>query len=373
MLTQRVTRSMSKNKKYTISQPLITVTRQRKQLLKECPVLRANSTITLKDVIDAVEWYIKNKDLLCTKKKKRQVSKTFLNHRTLEILSNAIEELKELNEMIGMTKVKQTVNEHVLYLAQDLSSDDDFNHIQITGTPGCNKTTLAIILGRIYANLGMLEHGDVITATRSDLIGPYLGSTAQKTQEVLELATGNVLFLDEIYSLGCYDNRDSFSKECIDTINLYLSEHRHEILVIICGYKDEINTCFFAHNKGLERHFGWTYNIDAYTVNELQQVFKYQIKQTDWSLCNDISTQEEMSKIFSDQNLSLFSNQGGSTEILLTRCKIAHSSRIFCTNKVQKQRTLNASDLHNGFESYKEHVKSSSTNTDKSKYAMMYV
>ena len=373
VLTRRVTRSMSKNKKYTISQPLITVTRQRKQLLKECPVLRANSTITLKDVIDAVEWYIKNKDLLCTKKKKRQVSKTFLNHRTLEILSNAIEELKELNEMIGMTKVKQTVVEHVLYLAQDLSSDDDFNHIQITGTPGCGKTTLAIILGRIYANLGMLEYGEVITATRSDLIGPYLGSSAQKTQEVLELATGNVLFLDEIYSLGCYDNRDSFSKECIDTINLYLSEHRHEILVIICGYKDEINTCFFAHNKGLERRFGWTYNIDAYTVNELQQVFKYQIKQTDWSLCNDISTQEEMSKIFSDQNLSLFSNQGGSTEILLTRCKIAHSSRIFCTNKVQKQRTLNASDLHNGFESYKEHVKSSSTNTDKSKYAMMYV
>ena len=98
----------------------------------------------------------KNKELLCKKQKKRirgQTAKTFLNHKTLEILSNAIEELKELNDMIGMTKVKQTVVEHVLYLAQDLSSDDDFNHIQITGTPGCGKTTLAIILGRIYANL----------------------------------------------------------------------------------------------------------------------------------------------------------------------------------------------------------------------------
>ena len=74
VLTQHVTRSMSKNKKYTISQPLITVTRQRKQLLKECPVLRVNNTITLKDVINAVEWYIKNKDLLCkpNKKKRRQ-------------------------------------------------------------------------------------------------------------------------------------------------------------------------------------------------------------------------------------------------------------------------------------------------------------
>ena len=381
----RVTRSMTSRKDLygnKVSVKKMNVKRYEKDVVQDCPKLfdtnEKHKTFSLPDIVQAVEWYQKNRTLL--KSKKRNKTKNvyeYINHRTLDNLLPALSDLKALNDMIGMTKVKQTVVEHVLYLVQDLSSEEDFNHIQIIGEPGTGKSTLAVILGKLYCSLGLLQYGDVITATRSDLIRSWLGSTAQKTTEVLELATGNVLLLDEIYSLGCYDNRDSFSKECIDTINAYLSEHRHELLVVICGYKQEIRDCFFAHNKGLERRFAWTYELDKYTPSELKHVFEYQIKTNEWCIAQDKETQDQLDSVFSETNEPYFTNFGGDCEILFTRCKVAHSSRIFCCQESDTEvKTLTSIDIKHGFELFQEHKKSSSSSMslyDKKKYSMMYV
>ena len=145
-------------------------------------------------------------------KRTPEIKKSSINIKTLKKLIKIHNELKELENFIGISDLKQTILEHVIYLAQNLNSEEDMNHIQIVGEPGVGKTTLARILGSIYAKLGFLRKGQVITITRSDLIGEHLGSTSIKTEQMLNYCRGNVMFIDEVYTFGCNDNGDSFSK-----------------------------------------------------------------------------------------------------------------------------------------------------------------
>ena len=94
-----------------------------------------------------------------------------------------------------------------------------------------------------------------------------------KTRELLEKASGGVLFIDEAYSLGNSEKRDSFSKEAIDMINQYLSENKNDLMVIIAGYDEELDKCFFAYNPGLKRRFSSYYKIEGYDYNELIDIF----------------------------------------------------------------------------------------------------
>ena len=196
------------------------------------------------------------------------------------------------------------------------------------------------MLGRIYANLGYLEYGNVITVTRADLIGEHLGSTSIKTEEMIQACRGNVMFIDEVYSFGSADKRDSFSKECLDCINMHLSMYRDDILCIIAGYEDDIKECIFSVNKGLERRFPWKYVLQQYTMSELKNIFVLQIKQNKWYIDeNDTKTIDMLNIIFNNTNKSYFEYSGGDTEILFMRCKIAHSSRLFTTNtKCEKRK-----------------------------------
>ena len=109
----------------------------------------------------------------------------------------------------------------------------------ICGPPGVGKTTIAQIIGKIYLELDFLENDKFKVASRSDLIAKYLGQTAIKTQEVIDSVVGGVLFIDEVYSLGNEEKRDSFAKECIDTINLNMTR-KEPWLLIVGGYKEDI-------------------------------------------------------------------------------------------------------------------------------------
>ena len=100
---------------------------------------------------------------------------------------------------------------------------NEMMHIMITGDPGVGKTTIATLLSKIYLSLGILESDTFISPRRSDLIAEYLGQTAVKTNKLLESAKGGVVFIDEAYSLGDKQGRDSFSRECINAINQFLS------------------------------------------------------------------------------------------------------------------------------------------------------
>ena len=142
----------------------------------------------------------------------------------------------------------------------------DMMHAVITGSPGCGKTTFIEILAKIYVKMGILKKGHIVKVRRDQLIGKYLGHTAVQTQERITEATGGILLIDEAYSLGNPEGRDSFAKECIDTLNQALSEKKKDFICIIAGYKDALDSSFFAYNEGLRRRFPFRYDIAKYST-----------------------------------------------------------------------------------------------------------
>ena len=282
----------------------------------------------------------------------------------LERLVLILPYLKKLNDMIGLEDIKKTIVNQIQFFLQGLHQDEMLHSI-ITGPPGTGKTTLAKILAQIYAKLGFLSRGHVIMADRSDLIGQYLGETAIKTKTILQFAVGGVLFIDECYSLGNPEGRDSFSKECIDTLNQFLSENTDNFVCIIAGYKESIEECFLKANKGLDRRFPWRYNITDYKAEDLCNIFKFQVEQNRWKL----EDSPEIKKYF-EKDKEHFKFGGGDTLTLLTHCKIEHSKRIFGKTRI-KMRTLTKKDIQNGFEQY---IKNSISKKKKdTKIPFMYI
>jgi SpoVK/Ycf46/Vps4 family AAA+-type ATPase len=201
----------------------------------------------------------------------------------MERLINCIKPLEKLNDLIGMDEVKQNIVDQVLFFAQDLNKNE-MMHTCLSGPPGVGKTTLGKILAELYCSMGLLETDNFRVVSRPELIGGYLGQTALKTQKVLRSSIGGVLFIDEAYSLGAGSKDDDiYSKECIDTINKFLSEHTSNFIMIIAGYREELDQYFFAMNKGLRRRFPWNYDIKDYTITNLKDIFIYQVFENDWN------------------------------------------------------------------------------------------
>ena len=163
---------------------------------------------------------------------------------------------------------------------------NEYLHTVITGPPGTGKTSVAEIIGNIYKNMGVLSSkGSFTLAKREDFIAPYLGQTAIKTRVLLESCVGGVLFIDEAYALGPgQKDKDSFSKEAIDTLNAFLSEHKNDFCCIIAGYEEDIEKCFFRINKGLERRFQWVHRIDKYSDLELAKIMFKMINEVEWKV-----------------------------------------------------------------------------------------
>ena len=340
-----------------------TRTKNKKRNIDEISIGTIKDSLSLKNVIALCEYYMKQKKIEPNINKKLGINKT-----TIKRLVGIIKELHDLDKIIGIEDAKQTILEHVVYLAQNLSSDEDMNHIQIVGEPGVGKTTLAHILGGIYAGLGFLENGEVISVNRSDLIGEHLGSTCIKTEEMLNICRGNVMFIDEVYSFGCNDRRDSFSKECLDCINQFLSTNRKDLLCIIAGYEQDIKDCVFSVNKGLERRFPFKYVLTKYNTEQLKCIFIHQVTSNDWNIDKNEPILDE---IFNETNMRYFDSSGGDTEILFMRCKMAHSSRIFLEHKrSSKKKTLNNIDIKRGFDMFVNLKKKSKMNEN---ISMMYI
>ena len=194
-----------------------------------------------------------------------------------------------------------------------------------------HNTSVAKIIGSIYKNIGILSNKGIFRiAGRSDLIGEYLGSTAIKTTKILESCLGGVLFIDEVYSLGAgQKDKDSYSKECVDTICGFLSEHKNDFCCIIAGYEKEVKDCFLSINPGLERRFPWVHKIDEYSSEDLTDIFIKLVADTKWELNIDRKT---MVKFFED-NKNYFKNAGGDIETFISKIKLVHSKRVFTMDK----------------------------------------
>jgi hypothetical protein len=236
----------------------------------------------------------------------------------------------------------------------------DFMHTVIYGPPGSGKTEVAKIIGRIFSNLGILTKKTFKKVSRNDLVAGYLGQTAIKTKDIIKASIGGVLFIDEAYSLGNSEKRDSFAKECVDTLCEALSEHKHNWMVIIAGYEKELNDCFFSLNDGLNSRFTWRFKLDSYKPGELKSIYEKQVRDFGWTIAsasaasaNGHGHENALCDEWFATHMDYFTTYGRDMETLFTKTKIAHSRRVFGhPNSTKTEITM--TDLENGFKLFIE-------------------
>tara|TARA_B100000073_G_scaffold40764_1_gene30572 strand:- start:2611 stop:4158 length:1548 start_codon:yes stop_codon:yes gene_type:complete len=289
----------------------------------------------------------------------------------MSAIHNIKDPLLELKNMIGMNKLKNAIVDQILYFIQEFHklsrNSNDFMHTVIYGPPGTGKTETAKIIGKIFSKLGILSKNYFKKVTRADLIAGYLGQTALKTRDVIKDAVGGVLFIDEAYALGNSEKRDSFAKECIDTLCEGLSDNKDNLMVIIAGYEKELKECFFAYNQGLDSRFNWRFNTDDYSYEELYLIFKKKVNDIGWKL------DEKVNKYWFEDKMDFFKFYGRDIETLLAKVKIAHGRRVFCL-PIEKKMIINLKDLNKGYDMFLDNneVKSRKDTTSKDILNQMY-
>ncbi|RCW50982.1 AAA family ATPase [Paenibacillus prosopidis] len=194
---------------------------------------------------------------------------------------------KELEPMVGMDNVKSLVYEiyALLYISRMRSEAGLFGgshvyHMIFKGNPGTGKTTIARIVAKLFQKMGVLTKGHLIEVERADLVGEYIGHTAQKTRDLVRKAIGGVLFIDEAYSLARGGEKD-FGKEAIDTLVKAMEDHKNQFVLILAGYPAEIDD-FLLTNPGLPSRFPIQIEFPDYTVDQLIQISELMAKERDY-------------------------------------------------------------------------------------------
>ena len=181
-------------------------------------------------------------------------------------------------ELIGLAPVKARIREIAAFLvvsraraAMGLEAATPSLHMCFSGNPGTGKTTVAMRMAEILHRLGYVRKGQVISVTRDDLVGQYIGHTAPKTKEVLKKAMGGVLFIDEAYYLYRPENERDYGQEAIEILLQVMENHRDDLVVILAGYKDRMDT-FFQSNPGMSSRIAHHIDFPDYTELELTQI-----------------------------------------------------------------------------------------------------
>ena len=187
--------------------------------------------------------------------------------------------LAELEQgLVGLTPVKQRVRDIAALLVidrlrknQGLAAQAPSLHMCFTGNPGTGKTTVALRMAQILHRLGYVRKGHLVAVTRDDLVGQYIGHTAPKTKEVLKKAMGGVLFIDEAYYLYRPENERDYGQEAIEILLQVMENQRDDLVVILAGYKDRMDT-FFSSNPGMSSRIAHHLDFPDYSVPELLQI-----------------------------------------------------------------------------------------------------
>ena len=212
--------------------------------------------------------------------------------KTIEKHQPLIKMEKDLNRLVGMEDLKFHVKEiyawlHINKCRQELGlkAEKQALHMLFKGNPGTGKTTVARKLGTLFHEMKVLSKGHLIEAERADLVGEYIGHTAQKTRELLKKASGGILFIDEAYSLGRGGEKD-FGKEAIDTLVKAMEDQQHDFILILAGYPKEMDR-FLKLNPGLPSRFPLVISFPDYSVEELMEIAKRMITEREYMLTRD--------------------------------------------------------------------------------------
>ncbi|HHU32296.1 MAG: AAA family ATPase [Zhaonellaceae bacterium] len=192
--------------------------------------------------------------------------------------------IQDLNKLIGLDNVKKFILELYAFLEiqkrrskENLATEPLVLHMIFKGNPGTGKTTVARIFGNLFKELGVLTKGHIIEVERADLVGEYIGHTAQRTREQIKKALGGILFIDEAYSLARGGEKD-FGKEAIDVLVKAMEDHKNNLILILAGYKDEMDW-FLKTNPGLRSRLPLHIEFPDYSVTELLDIAKAMAKE----------------------------------------------------------------------------------------------
>ncbi|BAS27579.1 AAA family ATPase [Limnochorda pilosa] len=226
--------------------------------------------------------------------------------------------LHELDQLIGLREVGSLVREITALVeiqrrraAHGLRVEPLVFHMVFKGNPGTGKTTVARILGRLFKGLGVLPQGHLVEVERADLVGEYIGHTAQKTREQVKKAMGGVLFVDEAYALARGGEKD-FGKEAVDTLVKAMEDHRDQFVLILAGYRVEMEL-FLQMNPGLRSRFPIHMDFPDYTGEELLQIARSMAAQRQYRLSP--SVQRRLARMLGERRLLRGPTFGNAREV----------------------------------------------------------
>lgn len=213
--------------------------------------------------------------------------------KTNSVEHEALREIEtELSALVGMDEMKRMIKEVYAWIyinkkreSAGLKVSKQALHMMFKGNPGTGKTTVARIIGKLFQKMNVLSKGHLIEAERADLVGEYIGHTAQKTRDLIKKAIGGILFIDEAYSLGRGGEKD-FGKEAIDTLVKHMEDKQHEFILILAGYSNEMDY-FLSLNPGLHSRFPLVFHFPDYSVEQLMEIGKRMLNEKEYILSQD--------------------------------------------------------------------------------------
>jgi probable Rubsico expression protein CbbX len=260
-------------------------------------------------------------------------------------IQGIIEQLEE--DLVGLTPVKARIKEiAALLLVQRLRKNLGLGlksasvglHMSFTGSPGTGKTAVATRMADILFKLGYIRKGHLITVTRDDLVGQYIGHTAPKTKEVLKRAMGGVLFIDEAYYLYKPDNERDYGAEAIEILLQVMENQREDLVVIFAGYKDRMDS-FYESNPGLSSRVANHIDFPDYTPDELIQIANLILDEQQYRMTVEAKA-VLLEYIEKRKDLPLFANARTISNAIDT-ARMRHASRMFNSG----DKVLTKSDL----------------------------
>ncbi len=220
--------------------------------------------------------------------------------KSVDTVNKVHEIKKELDSLVGLNNIKKHINEIYAFMEiqkrrsrEKLHIESQALHMVFKGNPGTGKTTVARILGKLFREAGILPKGHLVEVERADLVGEYIGHTAQKTRDQIKKSLGGILFIDEAYSLARGGEKD-FGKEAIDTLVKGMEDHKDNLIIILAGYVEEMNR-FMQTNPGLRSRFPIHINFPDYSTDELLAIADMMLQQRQYSLSS--GSREELRMI----------------------------------------------------------------------------
>ena len=254
--------------------------------------------------------------------------------------------LAELDrDLVGLAPVKARIRDIAALLVIDklranlgLTSQAPPLHMSFTGNPGTGKTTVAMRMATILHRLGYVRKGHLVAVTRDDLVGQYIGHTAPKTKEVLKKAMGGVLFIDEAYYLYRPENERDYGQEAIEILLQVMENQRDDLVVILAGYKDRMDT-FFQSNPGMSSRIAHHLDFPDYSAGELMQIAQQMLGAQNYRFGD--GAQDAFARYLDRRIAQPHFANARSVRNALDRARLRQASRLFA----DRDRQLTADDL----------------------------